>query len=73
MSERWIYQIRIGIFWGLFMAVFNALFEMKEHPILEQFISPRFYIRTAVYILAGIFIMGYISWKEKAKRQNNKQ
>lgn len=67
MSERWKYQIKIGLFWGLFMAFFNLFFE--EKPIKVQLTSADFYFRAAIFILSGIFILGYINWKARAKAQ----
>jgi hypothetical protein len=63
MSERWKYQIKIGLFWGVFMSVFNMLFEMQEHSVMEQLSRPHFYFRAISFILAGIFVLGYFNWK----------
>ncbi|RKS01010.1 MULTISPECIES: hypothetical protein [unclassified Flavobacterium] len=71
MSERWKYQVKTGAFWGLFMTVFNVLFEIKEKPLNIQLSSPGFYLRALVFILVGIFVLGYVNWKQKAKQQNN--
>ena len=54
MSERWKYQIKTGGIWGVFMTVFNVLFDIKEIPFSEQVATPNFYIRAAVYIFVGI-------------------
>lgn len=71
MSERWKYQVKTGAFWGLFMTVFNVLFEIKEKPLNIQLSSPGFYLRALVFILVGIFVLGYVNWKQKVKQQNN--
>jgi len=68
MSVRWKYQLKIGIFWGVFMTLFNLLFEMQEKPIATQLSSPHFYLRMVVFTLAGVFILGYINWKAKVKK-----
>ena len=49
MSERWKYQIKTGLPWGIFMTVFMIL---------------------VAYILLGIFVLGYSSWKSKVKRES---
>jgi len=67
MSERWKYQIKTGGIWGLFMVVFNILFELKEKPFMEQISSSTFYLRAAVYSAVGIFILGYFNWKRRPK------
>lgn len=71
MSERWKYQIKTGGIWGVFMTVFNILFNIKEIPFSEQAISPIFYIRAVAYIIVGVFVLGYFSWKSKIKQQNH--
>ncbi|MES2576104.1 MAG: hypothetical protein V4589_00755 [Bacteroidota bacterium] len=69
MSERWKYQIKTGGIWGLFMTIFNVLFDIKEIPFSEQVATPNFYIRAAAYILVGIFVLGYFTWKSRVKQQ----
>jgi hypothetical protein len=71
MSERWKYQIKTGAFWGIFMSVFNLLFEIQEKPLMVQLSAPAFYFRALVFVLLGIFVLGYVNWKQKAKQQNN--
>jgi drug/metabolite transporter superfamily protein YnfA len=66
MSERWKYQVKVGLFWGIFMTVFNLLFS-NERPISAQIVSQAFYIRLFVFTIGGIFVMGYIMWKQKVK------
>ena len=58
------------MFWGFFMSVFNVLFEIKEKSLNEQFTSQTFYLRLVVYTLVGVFILGYINWKSKLKRES---
>jgi len=69
MSERWKYQLKMGGFWGIFMVVFMTLFELKEKTISQQLSENNFYIRAVSYIVIGIFVLGYFSWKEKVKRE----
>ena len=70
MSERWKYQVYSGAFWGIFMTVFMALFEMKENPIADQLSSFQFYFRFVTFTVVGIFVLGYVNWKAKEKRAN---
>ena len=65
MSERWKYQFKMGIFWGILMTIFMALFEIKEKSLMEQITSYNFFLRAFVYISVGIFVVGYFNWKEK--------
>ena len=69
MSERWKYQLKMGGFWGVFMVVFMTLFELKEKTISQQLSENNFYVRAVSYIVIGIFVLGYFSWKEKVKRE----
>ncbi|GAA4067573.1 hypothetical protein GCM10022389_10830 [Flavobacterium cheonanense] len=71
MSDRWKYQLKMGGFWGVFMVVFMTLFELKEKTISQQLSENNFYIRAVSYIVIGIFVLGYFSWKEKVKRENS--
>ena len=67
MSERWKYQIKTGLLWGVFMSVFNMLFEIQEYPIKEQIAKPNFYYRAIIFITVGVFILGYFNWKSIKK------
>ena len=70
MSERWKYQIKMGGIWGVFMSFFMLLFDLKTISVSEQLSQPSFYIRAATFIILGIFVLGYITWKSKTKQQN---
>jgi len=63
MNDRWKYQLKMGLFWGIFMNFFMIL--MDDKTLIEQVYSIDFYIRVLVYIAVGVFFMGYITWKEK--------
>ncbi len=71
MSERWRYQIKTGGFWGIFMTLFNVLFELKEKPFLTQISNPNLYLRAFFYLVTGIFLLGYFNWKQLEKRKNS--
>jgi hypothetical protein len=70
MNERWKYQIKTGLPWGIFMTVFMILFEIRKVPFLEQVSKPFFYFKAVAYVAVGIFILGYSSWKSKKKKHN---
>lgn len=61
----------MGGFWGVFMVIFMTLFELKEKTVSQQLSENNFYVRAVSYILIGIFVLGYFSWKEKVKRENS--
>jgi len=71
MSDRWKYQLKMGGFWGVFMVVFMTLFELKEKTVSQQLSDNNFYVRAVSYIVIGIFVLGYFSWKEKVKREDS--
>ena len=73
MSDRWKYQLKMGGFWGIFMIIFMTLFELKEKPFLEQLSSTNFYFRAIVYLVLGIFGLGYYNWKQKMRSEKNEK
>jgi len=38
----------------------------------EQIQSGFFYFQKVIFLLFGIFVLGYFSWKSKIKRENKK-
>lgn len=68
MTERWNYQIKQGLLYGLIMSVLSAGFELQEKTFEEAFMSYRFLIRLLIFIVVGIFLIGYLNWKEKQKQ-----
>ena len=69
MTARLKYQLVSGGFWGLFMTLFNMLFEIKEKPLSVQLSTVDFYVRALAFILVGIFVLGYINWKAKERKE----
>lgn len=68
MSERWKYQIKTGAPWGIFMVIITTVFGLKEKAFMTQITDINYYFRAIGYILFGIFILGYSSWKNKTKK-----
>ncbi|MBP2283751.1 hypothetical protein H4V97_002069 [Flavobacterium sp. CG_23.5] len=66
MSERWKYQIKTGGGWGVFMALAMDLVDLTGMPFQDVFFSKVSIVRFTYFLLAGIFIIGYIKWKKKA-------
>jgi len=67
MSERWKYQITTGGSWGLFMTLLMAFFESEKTSFLAQLFTWQFYFRLIAFLITGIFILGYFTWKAKTK------
>ena len=70
MSERWKYQIRIGMFWGLFMSLGMTAFDCLNTSFEEAILPKRIFLRVIIFVSTGIFLLGYDSWKRKIKREN---
>lgn len=72
MNERWKYQLKVGLPWGIFMTVFMALFNVNEKPLAELVQTWFFYFQMVMFLLVGVFVLGYSSWKSKTRRESNK-
>lgn len=70
MNERWKYQIKSGGFFGITMAIASSLFELAEKSFTDVFFSYEFLARLCIFLILGIFVLGYFNWKEKVKKQS---
>jgi hypothetical protein len=68
MSERWKYQLKTGAFWGLFMIGFSTFMNHENKPMPIALTEIDFYFRGVVFLLFGVFVLGYTSWKSKVKK-----
>ncbi len=71
MKKRWKLQIKLGLIWGGVMTVFTLLDSIKEVSIQTQLSSPLFYLKVIAHCLIGIFIVGYIGWKEIGRQSHD--
>ena len=71
MSERWKFQLKNGLIWGVVLSLFLSVFDLFEMSFEDVFMSKRNLIRTFYFVLTGIFVVSYISWKKKIKRENS--
>ena len=71
MSERWKFQIKNGVIWGIILSLGLSVFDLFEITFEDAFFSKRNLLRTLYFVLVGIFILGYLNWKKKIKRDNN--
>ena len=69
MSERWKYQIKIGLFWGLFMSIMSTF--TSEKKLVEEMHEGRIYWRFILNLFVGIFFMGYLFWKGRDPKNNS--
>ncbi len=69
MSERWKFQLRSGLIFGLVFTFMMSL--MDEKSLEDQFSSTKFYIRILTNILVGVFVIGYFMWKGQDEKNNS--
>ncbi len=76
MSERWKYQFKTGLPFGIMMPVVMTLFDWfgTSASFDEAFFSMNFLVKLVIFLLGGIFVIGYFNWREKQKNlEYNKQ
>jgi len=69
MSERWKYQIKKGLPFGLIMPILITAIDAYGTSFKDAFLSQRFLTMLGVFMFAGIFIIGYSYWREKQKNE----
>jgi cytochrome c biogenesis factor len=67
MSERWKCQIKSGLPFGLLLPIVLGLFDWYGTSFSEAFFTIKFLISLLVFLLGGIFVIGYYNWKEVQK------
>ena len=69
MSERWKYQLKVGLPWGIFMSIIMVFFGVSDKLFMEQLQSGFFYFQMACFLIVGVFVLGYSSWKSKISKK----
>ena len=69
MYERWKYQIKKGLPFGIIMPIVITSFDWYGGTFTGAFFSKKFLILLLIFLFVGIFIVGYSSWREQ--RMNN--
>jgi hypothetical protein len=69
MSKRWKYQLKYGIIWGLLVSFITASFDLYNMTFQEVYLTEKNLIRTLYFVLTGIFLVSYFSWKKKIKEE----
>ena len=71
MSERWKYQIKTGLPFGIVMPIIMTLFEWygTSETFAEAFFTMKFLIKLIVFVTIGVFLIGYSYWRERAKNE----
>jgi nicotinamide riboside transporter PnuC len=74
MWERWKYQIKTGLPFGLILPIVITSFDWYGTSFSEAFWTKKFLFSLIVFLFSGIFIIGYFNWREKQKNEEyNKQ
>lgn len=76
MSERWKYQIKTGLPFGIIMPIAMTLLDWwgSSTSLADAFISKKFLAQLAIFLSVGVFAIGYSNWRERAKNEEyNKQ
>ena len=71
MSERWKFQLKYGFIWAFMVSFIMAGFDLLEMSIEDAFLSKRNLFRMLFFVLSGIFVVSYFSWKKKIKKESN--
>lgn len=71
MSKKWQFQIKNGVRWGIILSLCLLIFDLLERSFEDAFFSKRNLFRTLYFVLFGIFVIGYLNWKKKIKRDNS--
>jgi len=74
MSERWKYQIKSGLPFGLLLPIFLGFLDWYGTSFSDAFFTLKILISFLVFLFLGIFVIGYYNWREKRKTlEYNKQ
>ena len=69
MSTRWKYQLKTGLIWGTSFSIILQVFDLLEISFSQAFLSKRSLLRMLFFIVTGIFVVSYFSWKQKIKKE----
>ena len=72
MNERWRYQIKTGSRFGILMALIFGFWESYTSSFEEAFLSLKFILKLVIFIVIGIFLIGYESWLNKLKKDKKR-
>ncbi len=70
MSERWKFQIKTGLIWGIVLSLCLSVFDVFGMSFEDAFLSKKNLLRTLYFVLTGIFVVSYFRWKKKIKIEN---
>jgi membrane-anchored glycerophosphoryl diester phosphodiesterase (GDPDase) len=70
MSERWKFQLKSGLIWGLIMSFLMYAVDTIDMSFRDAFLTRKNLFRILFFVITGIFLVGYFSWKKKIKSKN---
>jgi uncharacterized protein YacL len=69
MSERWKYQLKVGLIWGLLMTLMSTF--LNDKTVTEEIKSVGIYLKFLLNFVVGTLVMGYLFWKGKNPKNNS--
>ncbi len=69
MSERWKFQLKNGLPFGIFMSVWMAAWDAYCQSSLAEMYSLKSIARLFIFCMAGVFLLGYYNWKNLQKKK----
>ncbi len=69
MSERWKFQLKNGLIWGLIMSFLMYAVDTIDMSFRDAFLTRKNLFRILFFVITGIFLVGYFSWKKKIKSE----
>ena len=69
MSERWKYQLKTGLPFGLMMPIALTSMDWYYTSFAEAFFSVKFLIKLIIFLVVGVFLIGYSNWRAKKKEE----
>ena len=71
MKKIWRKRIKIGSVWGISSAIIASLFEIDNQTLDEIFLTYKFLIKLAVFLIMGIFVFAYGITLDQPKKSNH--
>ena len=71
MNKIWKRRLKIGSVWGISSAVIASLFEIDNQTFDEIFLTYKFLIKLAVFLVLGIFVFAYGITIDQQKKSNH--
>lgn len=57
--------------WGIVLSLSLSVFDLFKMCFEDAFLSKKNLLRVLYFVLAGIFVVSYFSWKKKIRIENS--